>query len=51
VRDPAGVLARIVEIFASGETAGAADVIAADYVDHQGVDGVEFRGAQLVRDS
>ncbi len=39
------MLVRMIEMFATGDLAGASETVADDYRDHQGLDGVEIRGA------
>lgn len=44
VRDAESTTRAIVHIFATGEVEAVSRIVADDYVDHQGLDGVEIRG-------
>ncbi len=43
---PAAVLEAMVGMFASGDPSGAAEVVASDYLDHQGIDGRPLKGVE-----
>lgn len=51
--DAKGVMRKMVEMFATGDLATLNSVVSTDYIDHQGIDGVEIEGregfADLVR--
>jgi len=51
--DAKAVMCKMVEMFATGDLAALDSVVSTDYIDHQGIDGVQIRGregfADLVR--